>query len=178
MGAADFTRRLAEAGPILRKVAATYADTAADRHDLVQEISLQLWKAWPRYDPARAFSTWTYRIALNVGISHLRRATRRGRRTVPLGDLPGDPAAGPGADPLLGEQLELLRRLIDGADPIDRAILLLHLDERSHREIAEILGITETNASTRLSRLRQRLRDSLTSYDDDGAAPRAEELTR
>ena len=66
------------------KVAHTYASGAADCEDLAQEIVVQLWQAYPRYDPARPFSTWLYRIALNVGISHLRREGPRRRQTVPF----------------------------------------------------------------------------------------------
>ena len=71
-----FTRLLDQHAGIIRKVAATYTGNRADRLDLAQEISLQLWKAYPRYSPERPFSTWMYRIALNVGISFLRSATR------------------------------------------------------------------------------------------------------
>ncbi len=175
---AAFTARLEQALPILRKVAAAYGLTTADRHDLMQEIALQLWKAWPRYDPARAFSTWTYRIALNVGISHLRRSSGARRPAVALGELPDDPVAGTGIDPVLEEQIGLLRRLIDGSNGADRALLVLHLDERSHREIAEVLGMSETNVATRLSRIRQRLRDGLAVHNHDRAAPRTKETTQ
>src|SRR3546814_1544616 len=57
---------------IVFKVAGTYARSAEDRDDLAQEIAVQLWRAWPGYDPSRRFSTWMYRIALNVAISFLR----------------------------------------------------------------------------------------------------------
>ncbi len=80
----SFIALLDQHAGILRKVAASYSRTPADRHDLMQEISLQMWKAYPRYTTDRSFSTWMYRIALNVAISHLRRASRPLRQTVPL----------------------------------------------------------------------------------------------
>ena len=69
---------------IIRKVALGYTSTFADRQDLTQEITLQLWRAYPRYSPDRPFSTWMYRIALNVAISFLRRHTRPTRQTLSL----------------------------------------------------------------------------------------------
>src|SRR3546814_16641831 len=69
---------------IVFKVANAYARSAEDRDDLAQEIAVQLWRAWPGYDPARRFSPWLYRIALNVAISFLRSAGHRS----PLGRAP------------------------------------------------------------------------------------------
>ena len=79
-----FTRLLAQHTGIIRKVAFGYTSTFADREDLTQEITLQLWRAYPRYSPDRPFSTWMYRIALNVAISFLRRHTRPTRQTLSL----------------------------------------------------------------------------------------------
>lgn len=143
---------------IVFKIANGYATHPADREDLVQEIAAQLWRAWPAYDPARRFSTWMYRIALNVAISHLRARQQRERHHVTLDEqVHGLAAPEPGDD----ARLLALQRCIAALDPMSRALLLLYLDERSQREIAEILGITETNVSTRISRLKQRIRDQL-----------------
>jgi RNA polymerase sigma-70 factor (ECF subfamily) len=158
---AAFTTQLERHMPILRKVAGTYASGASDRRDLMQEIALQLWKAWPGYDPARPFSTWMYRIALNVGISFLRGAGNPQRRPLSLDALEVDPVAAHGADPALDDRIGLLRRLIDRLDALDRALLLLYLDEQNYRQIAEVLGISETNVATKLSRLKQRLRQEV-----------------
>src|SRR5215472_12849992 len=79
---ARFETLLKQHGGIIRKVAFGYARNESDRRDLIQDIVLQLWKAYPRYSPERPFSTWMYRIALNVSISFLRRNTRPGRETV------------------------------------------------------------------------------------------------
>ena len=137
------------------KVAHTYTSDAADCEDLAQEIVVQLWKAYPHYDPARPFSTWLYRIALNVGISHLRREGPRRRLTVPFDPEHHVPTA---PDPASTEPSQLLTRLIAELDPLSRALLLLYLDERSYREIAGILGISESNVSTKINRLKERLR--------------------
>ena len=143
---------------IVLKVAASYALHREDRAELAQEIQLQLWRAWPGYDPARSFSTWMYRIALNTAISFLRGQAQADRSV--LVDDHGDTLAGSAAlDPETHERLRLLQRFMATLGPLDRALLLLYLEERSGREIAEVLGIGESNVTTRIGRIKQRLRD-------------------
>src|SRR3546814_12300437 len=93
---------------IVFKVAGTYARSAEDRADLAQEIAVQLWRAWPGYDPSRRFSTWMYRIALNVAISFLRGDGHRPRHAVPLDEAIPDTAAATGPDPAPPARLPLL----------------------------------------------------------------------
>lgn len=144
---------------IVRKVASSYARTTEDRHDLAQEISLQAWKAYAGYDSERPFSTWLYRIALNVAISGLR-AGKPERQTVSLEDGMAH-ALEASAEPELDERIELLQRFIARLGPIDRALMLLYLEEYSYREIADVIGISETNVATKISRLKQRVRDDI-----------------
>jgi RNA polymerase sigma-70 factor (ECF subfamily) len=157
-GREEFLALLQRHTGIVRKVAASYTACAADRHDLEQEIVLQLWRAWPRYQPGRSYSTWMYRIALNVAISALRQASAR--PTVPLDEIAPD-LAEESAGPAQAENAQLLHRLIATLAPLDRALLLLHLEDRGYPEIAAILGLSETNVATRLSRLKQTLRREL-----------------
>jgi RNA polymerase sigma factor (sigma-70 family) len=145
---------------IVFKVASTYAWQPADRADLAQEIAAQLWRAYPSYDPARPFSTWMYRVALNVAISHVRRDTRRAP-TIPLDDHDVPVVSAPEPD----DRVHALQQIIAALAPLDRALLLLYLDERPAREIADILGLTETNVSTKISRLKQRIRGELTATE-------------
>ena len=145
---------------IVFKVANSYARDIDDRAELAQEIAVQLWHAYPNYDPTRSFSTWMYRIALNVAISHLRHLELRRRHdAVPLDDALHDVVDGNAADPEQQQRLHLLQGFIARQPPLDRALLLLYLEERPQREIADILGITESNVSTKIGRLKQRIRD-------------------
>jgi RNA polymerase sigma-70 factor (ECF subfamily) len=143
---------------IILKVASTYCRDAEERRDLAQEISVQLWRSFPRYDAARSFSTWMYRIALNVAISYARSAGHRTRHAVPLDESADGPADARAAAPESDPRVETLRRVIDRLDPLNRALALLYLEEHSYREIAEVLGITETNVATKINRLKQRIR--------------------
>ncbi len=157
-----FSERLQRHRGIVFKVANSYARGREDRDDLAQEIATELWRAWPRYDPARSFSTWMYRVALNVAIGHVRAQAVRGRHAaMPLDDGLHDVADGNGTDHERDQQLRLLQAFIARQPPLDRALLLLYLDDRPQREIAEVLGITESNVSTKIGRLKQRLRDHL-----------------
>lgn len=145
---------------VVFKVANSYAQDIDDRAELAQEIAAQLWHAYPGYDPARSFSTWMYRIALNVAISHLRhQELRRRHHAVPLDEALHDVVDGNAADPEQQQRLHLLQGFIARQPPLDRALLLLYLEERPQREIADILGITESNVSTKIGRLKQRIRD-------------------
>lgn len=149
---------------IVFKVANSYATHPEDRADLVQEIAAQLWRAWPGYDGRRSLTTWMYRVALNVAISNLRDRSLRDRHHVPLDHDGGlhDIGIDAGGDHEARQQLRLLQQVIARLDPMDRALMLLYLDERSQREIAEVLGISETNVATKVSRLKQRIRTELT----------------
>ena len=142
---------------IVFKVANTYCWHPDDRADLVQDMVAQLWRAWPRYDPARTFSTWMYRIALNVAISFVRKAVRQREVSVPLDETVHDTAALSNAGDMQ-DRLQRLQAFIDRQAPLDRALLLLYLEDKSQREIAEILGITPTNVSTKINRLKQKIR--------------------
>ena len=153
-----FVTLLDEHKKILYKVAGSYARTPADRADLVQEIVAQLWRSFGRYDERWRFSTWTYRIALNVAISFYRGESRRTRTLVPAEDSILQVAA---EEPEAGEQderLPQLRAFIDGLGELDRALIILYLDGHRHAAIAEILGMTESNVGTRIGRIKQRLR--------------------
>lgn len=157
----DFEDLLERHRAIVFKVANTYCRHADDRADLVQEIAAQLWRAWPGFDAARSFTTWMYRIALNVAISHVRTDSQRQRRDVPLDEALHEVADTNAADHEEDERLRQLQAFIARQSPLDRAILLLYLDERSQREIGEIVGLSQTNVSTKIGRLKQRLRSDL-----------------
>jgi RNA polymerase sigma-70 factor (ECF subfamily) len=138
------------------KVAASYASEAADRADLAQEIALQAWRSFARYDAAQRFSTWLYRVALNVAISHLRRESRRARHIVPADEQVLQMAAEPPAE--TDERIAQLHAFIRELGEMDRALVLLYLDGTPHEGIAEVLGVSRSNVGTRLGRIKERLR--------------------
>ena len=99
-----------------------------DRGDLIQDITIELWRAWPRFDRAQAFSAWMQRIAINVAISFFRGESRRIRDALPIEDFGMDLAA---ADRVLdaeGDDLRALHQLIARLDDVSRALILLYLE--------------------------------------------------
>ena len=157
----QFTTLLERHRGIVLKVANTYCRHAEDRRDLAQEIATQAWKAFAAWDTTRPFSTWLYRIALNVAISFARSSGHPARQTISLDQIDSEPGHDDDACRDTDDSIRALYRVIAQLDPLNRALLLLYLDERSQREIAEILGISESNVATKIGRLKQRIRDDL-----------------
>jgi RNA polymerase sigma factor (sigma-70 family) len=153
---ADFSALLETHRRLIFKVAHTYGRGRDDVEDLAQEIAAQSWRAFPTYDPARSFSTWLYRIALNVAISWLRAEAPRRRESVAFDADLHDAAISGDSD--ADDANRILHGFIDSQGPLDRALLLLYLEERPGAEIADILGISASNVTTKINRLKERLR--------------------
>ena len=157
----EFVARLEKHQRILFKVVYIYCRDCDDRHDLVQEMLIQVWRSYARFDERVQFSTWMYRIAVNVAITHYRSERRPIRNTVPLEEYGLDIAA---ADALFaidnhgeGDDMRALWQMINGLDELNRALVLLFLEGFSSEEIAEVVGISASNVSTRINRLKTKL---------------------
>src|SRR5512137_1265073 len=154
-----FKTWLQEHGGTVTKVARAYTLTAEEHEDLVQEILLQLWRSLPQFEGRASACTWVYRVALNTALSWHRKEGRRRARQQPLLELEDLPV--PGLDS--AEQLhqrELLERLyaaIRQLPKAEAALVLLYLEDLSYREIAEVLGISESNVGVKLNRARKAL---------------------
>jgi RNA polymerase sigma-70 factor, ECF subfamily len=151
-----FLALIEEHRKILYKVAFTYCRQPEDRRDLIQEMTIQLWRSFDRFDGRAKFSTWMYRIAMNVAISFFRRE-RRHHRNVPIEESGLDVAAADRVMDESGEDLRALHRLIGRLDEMSRALILLYMEGYPHEEIAGIIGISSTNVATRIHRIKQRL---------------------
>jgi RNA polymerase sigma-70 factor (ECF subfamily) len=158
MNSAEFLRLIEGNKGILYKIAASYCRHPGEREDLIQEMIYQLWRTADKYDSTQKFSTYMYRIALNVAISYYRKASRSGLKVELNADLQlaEEETRGP-----LDERVEMLQRWVASLGELDKALMILYLEERAYREIAEILGITETNVGTKLGRLKERLKKQL-----------------
>lgn len=150
-----FQDRVDEHKRILYKVCNVYCRDRDSREDLAQEIVLQLWRSFGKFDGRCRFSTWMYRIALNVAISFHRSETVRTRHVFSdeqrLLEAAGEPER-------QTEEVQLLYEFIAELDPLDRALILLYLDGNNYLEIAQITGISETSVATRISRLKNKMR--------------------
>jgi RNA polymerase sigma-70 factor (ECF subfamily) len=140
---------------ILHHVANGFA-TGADRHDLMQELMLSLWRAAPAYRAESLPSTFIYRVTHNAALSWKRAERGYRRRLDTFQDLQPEPPDHPGADAPV-DRLELLYTAIRRLEPLDRSLVLLQLDGVSYAQIADIHGITESNVGVRLNRIKQKL---------------------
>jgi RNA polymerase sigma factor (sigma-70 family) len=161
MNDAEFLQLIQDHKGILFKISNSYCRNRDDREDLMQEIIYQLWKSAGGFDTNRKFSTWMYRIALNVAISYYRQQRRSGLRIAFGGELHLMEMADDSAETDTDEKIGMLQRFISDQNELDKALMILYLEERPYREIAEILGITETNVATKLSRIKGRLKQHL-----------------
>ena len=158
---AVFQRWLNQHTGLVFKVARAFAPGEADRDDLVQEILLQLWRSLPRFEGKASESTWIYRVALNTALAWHRGENKRRAAQTPLLAIEEVPEPN---DLAAREREELLVRLytaIRRLAKLDAALVLLYLDDLSYREMAEVLGISETNVGVKLNRARKALGELL-----------------
>lgn len=157
--AARFEDWLRQHGGIVLKVARAYTLSLEEREDLAQEILLQIWRSLPGFQGQSRLSTWMYRVALNTALGWQRRERRRRATHQPwyaFEELASD-------EPDEAERLqqrELVERLYAAIHQLprtDAALVLLYLDDLSYREMAEVLGISESNVGVKLTRARQAL---------------------
>jgi RNA polymerase sigma factor (sigma-70 family) len=155
--AARFDRVISVHGAALRRLAATYTRTATDRDDLFQEIALALWKALPRFRGECSERTFVFRVAHNRGIAHVTRSRNPGADPDEVAALV-DQSPNPETALVRGQQGERLLAAIQQLPLGQRQVVALILEELSYAEIADVLGISEANVGTRLTRARQALK--------------------
>jgi RNA polymerase sigma-70 factor (ECF subfamily) len=141
---------------IIYKVCYVYASGAENLNDLYQEVVINLWKAYPRFRGESKVSTWVYRIGLNTCISFFRKSKSKPSMVPITIDLQAfadeeDKTA----------QLNELYRTINSLSQLERALILLWLEEKSYQEIAEITGISRNNVAVKLNRIREKLKQML-----------------
>ncbi|MBC3765079.1 RNA polymerase sigma factor [Neptunicella marina] len=149
----QFEALLARHKGILYKIARSYSYCNEDRRDLIQDMTLQLWRSAENYDPNFAQSTWVYRIALNTAISFLRSDMARKNTFSSAEEVFVEAETQGGSEELMIQIQQLLQQL----DKLDRALMIMHLDGLDYDAIADVLNISSSNVSTKLSRIKQKL---------------------
>ncbi|PWS29511.1 RNA polymerase subunit sigma-70 [Pedobacter yonginense] len=139
---------------IIHKISRMYMHGDEERRDLFQEIVLQLWKAYPTFKGHSKFTTWMYRVALNTALVYFKKEIRKVDKS-PLEDGIDLIDESDGADK--EERLAYLYKAVQELNAVEKALIFLFLEDQSHREIAENLGISEVNARVRLSRTKDKL---------------------
>ena len=156
----QYDRILHEHGAALRRVAASYEADPSRREDLFQEVCLALWQALPRFRGECSERTFAFRIAHNRGLSHGWRS-RTHAAELEEAEAVADPRQSPEAEVQEGERRSRLRAAVRSLPPMARQVVVLSLEGLGHREIGEVLGLSENNVAVRLSRARKLLRQAL-----------------
>lgn len=150
----EFLKQINENRGIIHKVTKMYMDNALDQEDLFQEIVMQLWKAYPSFKGTSKFSTWMYKVALNTAIVFFKKDNRKVDKASlneQIDIVDNDESADK------EEKLAYLYKAVQELNQIEKALIFLFLENQSHREIAQNLGITEVNARVKLNRTKEKL---------------------
>ena len=147
---------------IIHKICMMYTSTQADKEDLYQEICLQLWRSFRTYRSESKFSTWLYRVALNTAISSVRK-DRRQVETVELDQAKHFVSR----DSEREGKTRMLFKAVSRLNKVDRAIILLWLEEKEYAEISEVMGISLSAVSVRLVRIREKLKSIMKNMEDE-----------
>jgi RNA polymerase sigma-70 factor, ECF subfamily len=149
--------------PIIIKICRAYTNTQEDFEDYYQEVCLQIWRSHRTFDERATWSTWIYRVSLNVCMTLLK-TQKRNRRLFAFDDVP--PKLVEDSRAFANEPLNRLYAAIRHLSEVDRAVIVLYLDEKSYREIGEIIGTNPNNIGVRINRIKDRLRRILDEKDN------------
>jgi len=152
----EFSQLMNQHKGIIYKVVNSYCQHQDDRQDLAQEILTAMWLAIDKFNNEFKFSTWMYRIALNVAISYYRKDSKRQdkpsvdeEQLINIADLTTEEDK--------SEEIKQLYRFIGQLDKLNRAIMILYLESESYESIANSLGLSKTNVATRIGRIKTTL---------------------
>ncbi len=155
----EFLKSIDQYQGILLKVCRIYCTDNNDAEDLFQEIILQLWKSWPTFNSGSKISTWIYRIGLNTAITRLRKNKRQPYfQTLSVMQNAIPDSTSHRIDVLYDNELQFA---ISQLNKLDKALVMLYLEEKNYKEIAEILGISESNVGVKINRIKKKLRENI-----------------
>lgn len=154
MAEQEFIQLLNKHQNIIHKVCSVYMADYADKEDLFQEVTLQAWKAYPTFRGDAKFSTWLYRVALNTAITFFRKE----KKQVPVFSTDILPDTSESHNPI-EEQVSAMYKAIGELSKIDKALIMLYLEDYSYIEIGEMLGISANNVAVKMNRLKAKLKE-------------------
>ena len=156
----DFIQLIREYEGMIYKITRVYLDRQEDQQDLYQEIVYQLWKSFDSFRADSKWSTWMYRVALNTAISFMKRDSS-GPKKVSSDHL--DSFKMEPFDPVMEERVEWLYKSIQDLSVVEKGIILLYLEGKSHLEISNITGFSTSNVGTRISRIKEKLKRQISN---------------
>ncbi|AEE20262.1 RNA polymerase sigma factor [Dokdonia sp. 4H-3-7-5] len=155
----NFVNLLEENQNIVHKICRLYTNNRDQHNDLFQEITIQLWRAFPKFRGDSKFSTWMYRVGLNTAIT----LYRKSKRTVQTQDFDSVMfrISSEEYDDTVEQQLKLMYSAVKELNDIDKALVFLYLEDKNYSEISETLGISEVNARVKMNRVKKKLKKIL-----------------
>ena len=165
----ELVKLIQENKGIVFKICNSYCHNREDREDLAQEIIYQIWKSGKTFNSGQRFSTWMYRVALNVAISFYRKSKSANALvsfTENFKDIEDNDYENADYENEYELTRKLLQKCINDLKELDRALIILFLEAKSYKEIAEILGITETNVATKISRIKDKLKQKILNFNN------------
>ena len=149
---------------ILHKISYLYCNEIDDRNDLIQDILMQLWTAYPKFRGDSKISTWIYRIALNTAINRLRKATKKNQEQC-IDNLQFDLQE----EETYNEKEEknsLVQTALSKLNKPEKALIILYMNDYQYDEIVEIIGITQTNVGVKINRIKKKLKTIITELQN------------
>lgn len=147
----EFSQLILENQAIIHKISTFYTDCIEDKEDLFQEICLQLWRSYFSFNEQSKFSTWMYKVAINTAISHLRKC----KKALKFENIRKDISEENDTEDI--QHSKNLYKAITNLDKLERAIIILWLDGKKYEEISDILGLSKSNVSVKLVRIKEKL---------------------
>lgn len=152
-----FINQVMDAQGIVHKICGMYCDNKEDQKDLFQEILINLWKSYPSFRGESKFTTWMYRVSLNVALQRVRNSAKSEEHaTIPAHF---DEMTFPSGERLPEREIQLLYAAIDQLNDVEKAIVMLYLEEKGNEEIAEIVGISQNYVRVKMTRIRKKLKE-------------------
>ncbi len=160
-GEQDFIQSIEQNQKIIHKVCSLYMNNGQDKKDLFQEIVLAAWKGFGNFKGDAKFSTWLYRVALNTAITFYRKEKRQPETAVLPEQLT---IASADSNPEAEEQLTAMYKSINELSGIDKALVMLYMEDYSYIEMGELMGITANNVAVKMNRIKTKLKESAKKY--------------
>ena len=156
----EFVTQIEKHKNLIHKICRLYSNGDAENKDLFQEITIQLWKAYPKFRGDAKFSTWMYRVGINTAISLYRKSKSR-IQSFSFDDVSYKIPQTETYDDTQDQQLKSIYAALNHLNDIDKAVILLYLEDKSYKEISDTIGISEVNARVKMNRIKKKLKTQL-----------------
>ncbi len=155
----SFVQQLQANQNIIHKICRLYTSCEDEHKDLFQEITIQLWKAFPKFRGDSKFSTWAYRVALNTAIT----LYRKSKRSIEVSEFDNSRhfVSEVNYNYEEEEQIKLMYKAVQQLNDIEKALVFMYLEDKDYEEIAQTLGISEVNARVKMNRIKGKLKKIL-----------------